>query len=170
MGCRHVRKIVFMTDFRRKHSGRIFSVNISEQKGAVKKPVNEIIVGKKGVIGDIHYGYSERHVSLISRERIDEFSSEIGTAIMPGEFAENITKEGLDLTTVKLADHFKAGNVELEVIQIGKPEAYHGDGNGVFRIIGKSVMLHEGLFCRVMTTGKIALGDIIEFIPNQDIN
>ncbi len=147
--------------------GKIFSVNISEQKGTIKKPVPEIIVGEKGIIGDAHYADSERHVSLINKERIDEFSREVGTAILSGEFAENITTVGLDLSGVKLLDRFKIGNVELEVTQIGKPEVYKENGNGIFRIIGKSVMLHEGLFCRVITSGKIVPGDIIEYFSKQ---
>lgn len=150
-----------------KNLGRIFSVNISEQKGTIKKPVTEITVGEKGIVGDVHYGDSERHVSMISIERIREFAEETGENILPGEFAENLTVEGLDLSSVKLYDRFKVGEVEIEVIQIGKPEVYKGSDSGIFRIIGKSVMFHEGIFCRVITTGKIATGDIIEYFPKQ---
>ena len=143
--------------------GKIFSVNISEEKGTIKKPVEEITVDNKGIPGDAHYTDSNRHVSLIGIERINEFSKEVGIQIFPGEFAENITTIGLDLSHVSLFDHFKIGTAELEVIQIGKNEPFT-DNLGIFRIIGKSVMLHEGLFCRVISTGTVKANDKIEHI------
>ena len=146
--------------------GKIFSVNISEEKGTIKKPVEEITVDNKGIPGDAHYTDSNRHVSLIGNERINEFSKEVGIQIFPGEFAENITTIGLDLSHVSLFDHFKIGTVELEVIQIGKEES-HDNNAGVFRIIGKSVMLHEGVFCRVISGGIVKVGDKIEYINNK---
>ena len=147
-----------------KQLGKIFSVSISKERGTIKYPVNEIFIKSQGIEGDAHYGNSERHVSIISIERIEEFSKEINAKINPGEFAENITTSGLDLSKVKLHDRFRIGSVELEVIQIGKPEVYKGDGSGVFRIIGKSVMLHEGLFCKVVSGGRVFPGDEIEHI------
>ncbi|HBM15756.1 MAG TPA: hypothetical protein DD381_05350 [Lentisphaeria bacterium] len=145
-----------------KHIGKIFSVNTSKERGTIKYALPEILIKSQGIEGDAHYGHSDRHLSIISIERIEEFSKEINTKINPGEFAENITTSGLDLTKVKLHDCFRIGTAELEVIQIGKPEVYRGDGSGVFRIIGKSVMLHEGLFCKVITEGKVRTGDKIE--------
>jgi molybdopterin adenylyltransferase len=144
-----------------KQSGKIFSVNISEEKGTIKKPVGIITIDNKGIIGDAHYADSDKHVSLIGIERINEFSKEAGKEIFPGEFAENITTIGLDLSQVSLLDHFIIGTVEMEVIQIGKKEP-HDNNSGVFRIIGKSVMLHEGVFCKVISGGTVKAGDKIE--------
>ena len=149
-----------------KQFGKIFSVNISGEKGTIKKPVEKITIDNKGIPGDAHYADSNRHVSLIGIERINEFSKEVGREIFPGEFAENITTIGLDLSQVSLFEHFIIGTVELEVIQIGKEES-HDNNAGVFRIIGKSVMLHEGIFCRVISTGTVKPGDKIEFINNK---
>ena len=148
-------------------SGKILSVNISEEKGTIKKPVGKINIYSKGIISDAHYADSNRHVSLIGIERINEFSKEVGKQIFPGEFAENITTISLDLSYVSLFDHFKIGNVELEVIQIGKVEC-HDNNDGVFRIIGKPVMLHEGIFCRVISTGIVKMGDKIECFHNNE--
>lgn len=152
-----------MNEHTSKQSGKIFSVNISELRGTIKSPVKEITIGEEGVIGDAHYGESEKHVSMISIERIREFSKETREDISPGEFAENLTTQGMDLSSVKLHDRFRIRDAELEVIQIGKPEVYKGDGTGVFRIIGKSVMLHEGLFCKVISGGRVCPGDIIKY-------
>ena len=145
--------------------GRIFSVNTSEKRGTIKKPIGKATIDKEGIIGDAHHAISFKHISIISKERIDEFSKEAGRKIFPGEFAENITTAGLDLSIVKLHDHFMIGDVELEVIQIGKDEVI--DTNKVFRIIGKVVMVHEGLFCKVISPGNINDGDAIIHLSNQ---
>jgi molybdopterin adenylyltransferase len=145
--------------------GKIFSVNISEEKGTIKKPIDAITIDMRGVLGDAHYADSNKHVSLIGIERINEFSEEVGREVFPGEFAENITTIGLDLSHVFLLDRFIIGTVEIEVIQIGKDESPDNNA-GVFRIIGKSVMLHEGLFCRVISGGTVKSGDKIEYISD----
>ena len=142
--------------------GKIYSINISAERGTVKEPVKTAVIGKEGIIGDSHCGFSLRHVSIINKERIDEFAKEAGRLIYPGEFAENITTIGLKLETAKIGSRFKIGNAELEVIQIGKDEKV--PKNKIFRIIGKVVMVHEGLFCRVISPGKIAEGEEIILI------
>ena len=141
------------------NSGKVYSVNTSKVRGTIKYPVAKGKVGNEGIIGDAHYGHSMKHISLINYERIEEFSQEAGREIMPGEFAENITAIGLSLDEVKLGDRFYCGNIVLEVVQIGKDEIL--EEGGVFRIIGKVVMVHEGIFCKVIHPGNIAVGDDI---------
>jgi len=82
----------------------------------------------------------------------------------PGEFAENITTLGIDLTHVNLRDRFKIGGAELEVTQIGKK--CHGDGCAIFKEVGKCVMPKEGVFCRVITGGIARAGDAMEYSPS----
>ncbi|MCF7792043.1 MAG: MOSC domain-containing protein [Victivallales bacterium] len=143
-----------------KYTGKVYSVNISGKRGSVKSPVGAGEIGEKGVLGDAHYGHSLKHVSIISKERIDEFSKKAGIKIYPGEFAENITTCGLNLSKAGIGSRFKVGDAQLEVIQIGKDEEV--DSNKIFRIIGKAVMVHEGLFCKVLNPGKVFAGDQIE--------
>ena len=144
---------------------KIVSVNISEKKGTVKKPVDQVVVNEKGIVGDAHAGNWHRQITLLAQERIDEFAKEIGRPIKPGEFAENITTEGIDLTKVTILDRFKIGRVELEVTQIGKK--CHGDGCAIFREVGKCVMPHEGIFCRVLNGGTIKPGEPLEYYPHS---
>ena len=142
---------------------KVLSVNISEKKGTIKLPVNEIIVDKKGIKGDAHSGDWHRQVSLLGKESFDKFSKTAGREIKYGEFAENITTEGFELTKVSLSDRFKIGNVELEVTQIGKE--CHGNSCAIFRETGDCVMPKEGIFCKVISPGKIKKGDAIFYNP-----
>jgi molybdenum cofactor synthesis domain-containing protein len=141
----------------------VLSVNISEEVGTAKHPVPELEIDEKGCVGDAHAGDWHRQVSLLAKESIDRFAEKMTRTINPGEFAENITTEGIDLESVSLLDRFIIGDVELEVTQIGKE--CHGDGCAIFVEIGKCVMPKEGIFCRVLKTGTIKPNDRITYIP-----
>ncbi len=144
---------------------KVISVNISEEKGTVKKPVDKVEVNEKGIVNDAHAGTWHRQITLLAQERIDEFSKEIGREVKYGEFAENITTQGIDLTQVTILDRFRIGRVELEVTQIGK--TCHGDACAIYREVGKCVMPKEGIFCRVLNGGKMAAGDVLEYYPRS---
>jgi len=141
-------------------SGRVVSVNVSEQKGTIKHPTDQITIGPSGVVDDAHAGLWHRQVSLLSQERIEAFVTTAGRRIEPGEFAENITVADLDLTRAAVLDRFTIGQVELEVSQIGKE--CHGDQCAIFREVGKCLMPSEGLFARVIQGGTVRAGHKIE--------
>lgn len=142
---------------------KVYSVNISEEKGTIKKPVDKIMLGSQGIKNDAHSGSWHRQVSLLAKERVDDFAAEAGRAIQSGEFAENITTTGIDLMKVKLLDHFKIGRTLLEVTQIGK--TCHGSNCAIFREVGRCVMPKEGIFTRVIKGGSIKKDDKIIHTP-----
>jgi len=142
---------------------KVLSVNTSEKKGTVKKPVNSIQLTEIGVVGDAHSGKWHRQVSLLATESITKFSEEAGREIKFGEFAENITTEGLLLHECRPLDHFRNENLELEVTQIGKK--CHGDNCSIFREVGNCVMPKEGIFARVIRSGNLKAGDQLEYVP-----
>lgn len=142
---------------------QIVSVNISKEKGTIKQPVPAITFTSTGIIEDAHAGSWHRQVSLLAQESINKFGAAENRTFAPGEFAENITTLGIDLTKVNLLDRFKIGGVELEVTQIGKK--CHGDGCAIFKEVGKCVMPKEGIFCRVITGGTAKAGDGMEYLP-----
>ena len=143
--------------------GRIISVNISTQKGTVKSPVAEALLGDRGIVGDAHAGPWHRQVSMLGQESIDSFVAETGRQICPGDFAENLTIEGIDLREVAFLDRFLVGPTELELTQIGKK--CHGSNCAIFQEVGKCVMPAEGVFCRVIRGGKILPGLPVKHVP-----
>ena len=146
-------------------TGEVLSVNISEKKGTIKKPTEQITVSLNGIDNDAHAGKWHRQISLLAREYIELFEAEIGREIAPGEFAENITTANLDTSCVNLLDRFKIGDVELEVTQIGKK--CHG-GCEIFQQIGDCIMPREGVFAKVIKPGRIKPSDTIEVINPND--
>ncbi|MCD6327838.1 MOSC domain-containing protein [bacterium] len=141
----------------------VVSVNISTDKGTTKRPLPEVHIDEKGIKEDAHAGVWHRQLSLLSMESVERFSAQVSHEFLPGDFAENITTRGIDLSSVAILDRIAVGEAELEVTQIGK--ACHPDGCGVFKQVGKCVMPKEGIFCRVLSGGRIAPGDEIILSP-----
>ena len=142
---------------------RVLSVNISEKKGTIKIPVDYIDLDEMGVKHDAHAGPWHRQVSLLSKESVVKFSAGAGREIKFGEFAENITTDGIVLYETHPFDRFIIGDSELEITQIGKE--CHGDNCAIFREVGNCVMPKEGIFCRVLKPGRVKAGDTIIFQP-----
>ena len=76
-----------------------------------------------------------------------------------GDFAENLTTEGIDLPSLPIGTHLKVGKkVLLEVSQIGK--VCHNRCN-IFYTVGDCVMPREGIFAKVIVGGEIKVNDEI---------
>ncbi len=141
----------------------VLSVNISEKKGTIKKPVPQIELDSRGVRGDAHAGDWHRQVSLLAEESIIKFSQQAGRKINYGEFAENITTRGIEVWKTHPLDRFQIGEVELEVTQIGKE--CHGSSCAIFNEVGNCVMPKEGIFTRVIRPGIVKAGDTLQYLP-----
>ena len=139
---------------------KVVSVNISEKKGTLKKPVPEIELKlRHGIVGDAHAGDWHRQISLLAEESIDTMRPRSPIALDPGVFAENINTEGIDLKHLPVGTHLRIGETEVEVTQIGKE--CHNDCE-IRRMTGMCVMPTDGIFAVVLNEGVIRPGDQIE--------
>jgi MOSC domain-containing protein YiiM len=146
--------------------GRIKAISVSQEKGTQKKNVSRAeLKADFGIIGDAHSGNWHRQVSLLALESIDKMIAK-GAKVAPGNFAENITTEGIDLCVLQIGSLLKLGSdVELEITQFGKECHSHCE---IFEQIGDCIMPREGIFARVVKAGAINVGDIIEVIANEN--
>ncbi|HZV46322.1 MAG TPA: MOSC domain-containing protein [Thermodesulfovibrionales bacterium] len=143
--------------------GRIVSLNISAKKGIRKKPIKEVLLKTNyGIEGDAHASSTwHRQVSLLSLESIRKMQDK-GLNVNPGDFAENITTEGIDLPTLPVGTKMTIGNnIEVEVSQIGK-ECH--TRCAIYYLAGDCVMPKEGIFVTVLKGGKVREGDEIVVI------
>jgi len=102
---------------------------------------------------------------LLGIESINRYEQETSRKINFGEFAENITTEGMELWKSHPLDRFICDDIELEVTKIGKE--CHGNTCNIFKEVGSCVMPKEGIFTRVLHQGTLHPGDILEFHPRM---
>ena len=143
-----------------KMNGKIVSLNISEKKGVRKKPVKEVkLKTEYGIEGDAHASSEwHRQVSLLATESIEKMR-EKGLDVKPGDFAENITTEGIDLLGLPVGTQLTIGeDIKVELTQIGK-ECH--TRCAIYYQAGDCVMPKEGIFVRVLHGGIIREGDPI---------
>ena len=139
-------------------TGVVISVNISSKKGVRKKPVEEILLkADYGIEGDAHASSEwHRQVSLLALESIKKMQK-MGLEVKPGDFAENITTEGLDLVSLPLGTKLRLGNSVIgEVSQIGK-ECH--TRCAIYYQAGDCIMPKEGIFIKVLDGGHVRAGD-----------
>ena len=139
--------------------GKVLAVNISEDKGTKKTNVQACSLLKDfGLEGDAHGGPWHRQVSLLANESIEKMRAK-GLTVGYGDFAENITTEGIDLVHLPIGTEVRIGNsVILRVTQIGK-ECH--ERCAIYYQAGDCVMPKEGIFAEVVTEGEVKVGDEI---------
>ena len=140
---------------------KVLAVSISRTKGVVKENVPcATLKIDHGFENDAHAGDWHRQVSLLATESIDKMRAQ-GLELSPGDFAENITTEGLDVPGMHVGDRVRIGDeAVLELTQIGK-ECH--SGCAIMKAVGKCIMPTEGVFFKVLVPGEVRPGDKIEF-------
>jgi len=123
--------------------GRIKAISISKERGTKKYnvPTARLKAGF-GIEGDAHAGDWHRQVSLLGEESIEKMRAK-GANVTEGDFAENITTEGIDLQTLKIGSKLRLGTeAEVEITQFGK-ECH--SGCSIFQQVGDCIMPREGV-------------------------
>jgi MOSC domain-containing protein YiiM len=140
--------------------GKVLAVNISQKKGEKKNNINRgLFIENLGMENDAHAEAGIRQVSLLARESIEKIKAK-GIDVNYGDFAENLTIEGIDLPSLPVGTRLRVGNkVLLEISQIGK--VCHNRCN-IFYTVGDCVMPREGIFAKVLVGGEIKVDDYIK--------
>jgi MOSC domain-containing protein YiiM len=88
-----------------------------------------------------------------------------GLNVKPGDFAENITTEGIDLPALPVGTQLELGDgIKAEVTQIGK--VCHTKC-AIYYQAGDCVMPKEGIFVRVLSGGTLKEGDQIVVLKHE---
>lgn len=140
-------------------TAKVISVNVSKDKGEKKHNIGKcMLIKDMGLKDDAHAGFMHRQVSLLARESIEKIRK-MGLDVVPGDFAENLTTEGIDLPSLPIGTKLVVGDgIVLRVTQIGK-ECHARCA--IFQQVGDCVMPREGIFAEVLTEGEVKVGDAI---------
>ena len=140
--------------------GRVVAVCRSAEKGKRKEAILTGFFQKGvGLVGDAHAG-TDKEVSLLLNERVDELASKTAFSFPAGAFAENLLVEGLAWAECTPGKCLKAGEAILQITQIGKDPAISHSYN----YCGFSLLPRFGIFAKVIQSGAVEPGDEVEWI------
>lgn len=143
---------------------KIKAISISDRKGIRKNNIDSTrLIVEYGLESDAHAGKWHRQVSFLAQESIDSMRKK-GLDVVAGNFAENITTEGLDLVSLPVGRHLTIGDAELVISQLGK--ICHARC-AIYHQAGDCVMPREGIFGVVLKNGTIHVGDTIEVLEKK---
>jgi len=143
---------------------KITAICISSQKGTTKKPIKQAeFIPDHGIKNDAHAGNWHRQVSLISRQKIEEFCAK-GANVKDGDFGENLIIDGIDLRSLPVGTVLKCNSVILQITQIGKECHNHC---AIYDKMGDCIMPREGVFAKVVKGGVLSVGDEISINNKQ---
>ena len=141
----------------------IKAISISDRKGMRKNNIAATnLIADFGLETDAHGGRWHRQVSFLAQESINTMRDK-GLEVIAGNFAENITTEGLNLTALEVGRHIRIGDAELIISQLGK--ICH-TRCAIFHQAGDCVMPREGIFAVIRKGGTVRVGDIITVKEN----
>ena len=101
-------------------TGVVKAICISDKRGIEKRAIEEgHFLVDFGIEGDAHAGHWHRQVSLLSYDKVRAFN-ERGANVIDGAFGENLVVEGIDFRSLPVGTRLYAGDVQLEMTQIGK--------------------------------------------------
>lgn len=143
-------------------NGKIIAISKSEKKGQKKHNIESAnLIVNHGMEGDAHAGNWHRQISLLGIASIDHMKAQ-GADVKPGDFAENITVEGLVLYEIPVGTKVRIGDEAiLEITQIGK-ECHQGCE--IMKQVGSCIMPTQGIFAKVLQNGIIRVGDEVVLI------
>ena len=143
--------------------GVVKSVNTSPKKGQRKTPVEAGVIklaGDFGVEDDAHAGDWHRQVSFLAEESI-QVARDHGLDVGYGDFAENITTQGINVKGMPLGTLLQVGTAKVEVSQIGK--VCH-TRCAIYYLAGDCIFPREGIFGWVVEPGVVRVGDEVRIL------
>ncbi|MGR6835195.1 MOSC domain-containing protein [Syntrophomonas erecta] len=143
-------------------TGTVLAVNVSRKTGEKKYNVGKAFLDVNLGIGmDAHSGPWHRQISLLSWSSFEKMRA-LGADVDYGGFAENLTVDGVEVSTLPVGTRISTGEAVLEITQIGK--SCHNKACAIKQKTGTCVMPREGVFARVITPGWVKVGDCISLV------
>lgn len=139
---------------------KIKAVCLSQEKGPKSEAQGIRLIKDVGVEGDFHATGGDRQVSLVAAESIKKILDK-GLPLTNGAFGENVITEGIDLRSLKIGQRMLLGEAEVEIAGIGKECI---ERCLIYFQTGDCIMPREGVFARVLKSGRVGPGDHVEVI------
>jgi MOSC domain-containing protein YiiM len=177
---------------------RVLSVNLAhvrpnpfkeaETTGIDKRPTEEPVHVRapgtrddglgSGLVGDsigdrANHGGDDQAVYAYAREDLDHWTRALGRTLPPGSFGENLTTEGIDISSALIGERWLIGDeVELQITEPRIPcSTFRGwiGERGWLRTFTEAAI--PGTYLRVIAPGSVTAGDriTISHRPDHDV-
>ena len=134
------------------------------QTGAIR--IHRLGVGDDDICNLRVHGGPDQAVYLYGQPDYDFWEKELGRALVPGLFGENLTIAGLESQKIMVGDRFEIGEVLLEATAPRIPcatfAAVMEDKTWVKRFYEAN---RPGVYARVVNEGTIEAGDTVTHVP-----
>jgi MOSC domain-containing protein YiiM len=139
-----------------------------------RRQAGRVAVGQLGLVGDEHgdtehHGGADQAVYAYAREDLDWWTEVLGREIGNGEFGENVTTAGLDISGALIAETWRMGEV---IVQVTSPRipcvtfaSWTGEAHWVRRFAAAG---RPGAYLRVLAEGEIGAQDQIEVLARPE--
>lgn len=134
--------------------------------------------GASGLAGDRifdtgHHGGNDQAVYVYAREDLDSWAAELGRELRNGQFGENLTSSGLEVTGALIGERWRVG--ERLILEVTSPRipcrtfaAWMREQGWVKRFTARAV---PGAYLRVIEPGQVRAGDPVTVLhrPAHDV-
>jgi MOSC domain-containing protein YiiM len=138
----------------------------------------DVYVAERGVEGDAQmasrvHGRPWQAVYAYAEEDLDWWRGELRRDLQPGNFGENLTTKGLDVTNAVIGERWQIGSgEEAVVVEVTAPRMpcrtfanFLGEQQWVKRFTDHGA---PGAYLRVVKTGRVRAGDPIEVVSRPE--
>lgn len=144
---------------------KVSALHVAPERGAPMRAAEWVeAVAGRGLVGDRYFGTRHRHVTVQSRTELDAAAAALGAPVRSGDTRRAVTVDSGVVPTTPGA-RITVGAVELEVVRKAAPcrvlETAVGPG------ARRALHGRGGAVCRVLTSGAIAIGDVVD-VGNPD--
>lgn len=174
-------------------TARVRSINLGQSKTAEwaglgatsmdKRPTDQTVrVTTLGIVGDTvtdtkHHGGVDQAVYAFAREDLDLWGERLGADLRDGQFAENLTTEGIDVNQALVGEIWRIGSARFQIASIRTPCNDFKNWMGVTGHDNKAWVkrftaeARPGPYLRVLTEGEIREGDeiVVEHTPDHGV-
>lgn len=177
--------------------GHLLSLNLGSERrsthtdfgvtGIDKRPVSGPVevaapgpkgTGGSGLIGDEvcdrrHHGGDDQAVYAYAREDLDGWSNQLDRPLRPGQFGENLTTIGVDVTGARIGEHWQIGSTVVLEVSVPRIPCRTFAGTigerGWVKTFTRAAV--PGAYLRVVRPGSIQIGDPINVVhrPAHDV-
>ncbi len=135
-------------------------------------------VGGRGLAGDqqmdvAHHGGHDKAVYAYASEDLAWWAAELGRDLTPGQFGENLTTSGLDVTGALVGERWRIGGPDGVVVEVAQPrtpcvtfQGWLGEPRWVRRFTEHGA---PGAYLRVVVEGTVTAGDAIELVHRPEL-